>query len=520
MAINIPILTEFQDNGIKAAKAAFSNFKTAVADAEGGMGKFKAGGKVALDSIKANAGALALGGGAAIAAFAYKGITDFQNLALAADEFANKTGLTVEEASRWKEVAGDLNIEQSALETTIGRMNKTIGADPDIFRNLGVDLVYAKDGSLDANATFLNTIEHLKNIKDPAERAREGVKLLGKGWQDMGNLIQMGAGPLSKSLASVSKQQVIDQSEVDKAKNFRDRMDELKDSVGQVALELGETLIPVLADAAGFIADVMGPLVAFSDWVHKDDIMPKVEAIRQAFEDQWQASKDSKEELENFGVAAVNASLDADKLTTKLEAQTVAAENADLKWQALKGTLNLSQAVNNAKDELDRLAEAAGAAMGGSTEDVEAFNRELDNAKLKVIALAEQVGMSSKNQAKIQVLVETGQLQDAVDLIERIGNAANGGAIGKEKARALGAGFAPRAAGGPVVGGSTYLVGERGPELFTPTSSGNITPNSGLGGNITVNVTSANPDDVVSAIQRWVRNNGSLALATTSGVRF
>ena len=43
MAINIPILTEFQDNGIKAAKAAFANFKTSVADAEGGMNKFKAG---------------------------------------------------------------------------------------------------------------------------------------------------------------------------------------------------------------------------------------------------------------------------------------------------------------------------------------------------------------------------------------------------------------------------------------------------------------------------------------------
>ena len=42
----------------------------------------------------------------------------------------------------------------------------------------------------------------------------------------------------------------------------------------------------------------------------------------------------------------------------------------------------------------------------------------------------------------------------------------------------------------------------------------------GGGSNITVNVTSANPDDVVAALQRWVRNNGSLALSTTAGVRF
>lgn len=46
-----------------------------------------------------------------------------------------------------------------------------------------------------------------------------------------------------------------------------------------------------------------------------------------------------------------------------------------------------------------------------------------------------------------------------------------------------------RAIGGPVSAGRTYLVGERGPELFTPNSSGTIIPNHALGGgNITVQV--------------------------------
>jgi len=43
-----------------------------------------------------------------------------------------------------------------------------------------------------------------------------------------------------------------------------------------------------------------------------------------------------------------------------------------------------------------------------------------------------------------------------------------------------------RANGGPVVGGGRYLVGERGPELFTPGISGMITPNEALGGSPTV----------------------------------
>ena len=47
-----------------------------------------------------------------------------------------------------------------------------------------------------------------------------------------------------------------------------------------------------------------------------------------------------------------------------------------------------------------------------------------------------------------------------------------------------------RANGGPVRGGRSYVVGERGPEMFTPGVSGMITPNHALGGstNIVVNV--------------------------------
>ncbi len=39
-----------------------------------------------------------------------------------------------------------------------------------------------------------------------------------------------------------------------------------------------------------------------------------------------------------------------------------------------------------------------------------------------------------------------------------------------------------RALGGPVAAGGTYLVGEKGPELFTPNTGGQITPNNMLGG--------------------------------------
>jgi hypothetical protein len=51
--------------------------------------------------------------------------------------------------------------------------------------------------------------------------------------------------------------------------------------------------------------------------------------------------------------------------------------------------------------------------------------------------------------------------------------------------------YSGRALGGPVMGGTPYIVGESGPELFTPNTTGSITRNSDLGGgeNVSVNFT-------------------------------
>lgn len=64
-----------------------------------------------------------------------------------------------------------------------------------------------------------------------------------------------------------------------------------------------------------------------------------------------------------------------------------------------------------------------------------------------------------------------------------------------------------KADGGPVTGGLAYLVGERGPEIFRPSTSGAITPNhligAGGGGGVTVNLSTV------------VNNNGTTS--TVSG---
>ena len=66
-----------------------------------------------------------------------------------------------------------------------------------------------------------------------------------------------------------------------------------------------------------------------------------------------------------------------------------------------------------------------------------------------------------------------------------------------------------RADGGPVSAGRSYIVGERGPELFTPGASGNITPNHQLGGggiivNQSINLTTGVVPTVRAEVQKMM----------------
>ena len=82
-------------------------------------------------------------------------------------------------------------------------------------------------------------------------------------------------------------------------------------------------------------------------------------------------------------------------------------------------------------------------------------------------------------------------LKSLASLLIKAGLSALGGDDGAGVFSILSGNFGKRAMGGPVAGGTPYMVGERGPELFVPRSSGTIVPNNALGGgssNVVVNV--------------------------------
>jgi hypothetical protein len=86
------------------------------------------------------------------------------------------------------------------------------------------------------------------------------------------------------------------------------------------------------------------------------------------------------------------------------------------------------------------------------------------------------------------------------------------GAVGA--AGGTGAGFPQRARGGPVAANQMYVVGEEGPEMFVPRTSGTIVPNGQLQGgtvNLTQNITTGDPILTAAEVVRRQRDAEFLA---------
>ena len=98
-----------------------------------------------------------------------------------------------------------------------------------------------------------------------------------------------------------------------------------------------------------------------------------------------------------------------------------------------------------------------------------------------------------------------------------VGSAASG--LGAAIGKALGGMFSgARADGGPVTPGGGYLVGERGPEVFRPASSGDVSPLGG-GGGVTVNLQVQGAQTPAAFARSDAQIAQALARAATLGMR-
>jgi len=168
---------------------------------------------------------------------------------------------------------------------------------------------------------------------------------------------------------------------------------------------------------------------------------------------------------------------------------------------------DLDQSLTAAADALERFVSGP---VQSSTAAIEtAVTRSFASVE-NTIARAVIGGKTSMDQLVAAILADFDRIATTQFIVKPIENAltAIAGAI-------LPIGGA-RAAGGPVDAGVPYLVGEQGPELFTPSAAGSIAPNTALRPSITLNVTAR---DAQSFLKSETQIAAMLSRALAKGQR-
>jgi hypothetical protein len=357
-----------------SSKTALAKLKTDLAAADTAVGKLKVTGGAVGDFLKKNLAVGAAAAGTAIVSFASKAIGKFQDVALQAGEMSDSLGLSAEEASRLAEVATDIGVPVDAVASAIGRMNRAAADTPGAFDDIGAAIARNADGTVNVNETFLNTIDALNGIPDPAERASRAQKIFGRGWQQIAELVGMGADEVREALASVADSKVIDDGEVAKARDFRARMDELTDSLEGFALVAGEILVPAVGEAFRKLGQIIDPLGDVLDDAAESGEKFDDSIDREKIQKAWQEGRLLEATYVGVGSEAAKAAEDTEELAAAEEEQAAAAAEAA---EAVKAQ---QDATERAAEAAERAADAHRAEADSLLAVVDAYRAKADSA--------------------------------------------------------------------------------------------------------------------------------------------
>lgn len=237
----------------------FNKFGTSVSKSTAGattsVGKFRSMSSSAFAEVKANAGLLAAGAGAALGAFALHAVNAFSDLAKSAIDLGNATGFSTEEASRWIAVADDYEVSADTLATSVGRISKTLNDSK--WAEYGIETRTASGEARSANDVFLDTLDLLSRTTNETERGRIAADLLGRGWQGIAPILGKTRDEYEQMLGAVEDGQVITDKEAEKGEKWRLAMDELSDAFGEFTLVVGESvaeLAPLITSMAKLVS--------------------------------------------------------------------------------------------------------------------------------------------------------------------------------------------------------------------------------------------------------------------------
>lgn len=419
--------------------------------------------------------------GAAVSAFAISSVKQFSEVGDAVDKMAQRTGLGAEAVSALRVAADASGTSIESVEMAVKKMQ--IGIDqlnPSnkefqyYLKAIGTTM---EDIRKTSPAEQFETIGNaIANITDPAERTRLAMEAFGKAGTDLIPLFEEGQFSMAAWSEQAKKLGVsFDDISAAKAAALNDAIGKMGAAWNGLKLKIGGELAPVVTD---FIEKRLVPLAE------------KIIASAPTIEQMTAAVTAAKTAIMDAG----KAFLDAMKVLDEKTGILTQVRDAFFRiWEVLKNNLwpalkELWEALQPLMPFLAALAGIVGLVLVGAlkilieqiTVWIEVGTKVLSVLTSVVAFLIEQFQPAiDDTKAFILSLIEP--IERVIRAFDRVREAASKAFA---KASSVLSGAVPsqipgRAEGGPVMAGRPYIVGEEGPELFVPRSSGAIVPNGG-----------------------------------------
>lgn len=495
----------------------------AVNSAMGGMNKL---GK-SFSSLSAGVGSLL---GVGLAAFFLKTAKEAIHLGDELQKAADKTGLSASKMSELAYVAKISDIELSSLSVSLKKMQVALSeagtgskGPNEALTALGLNFKELK--SLAADQQFTLIAQRISELKDPADRARAATDLFGKSGADLLPLFLEGSEGIAKLIeeahklnAVLSDEQVRVLSDADKAlKEFAATWDGFANNIVTFILPTINSLLNPSIQTKKYLSALNQAEMGMTTFLPMESLpstvkpvnatTPKVSSTLATGYKKQKDSKDFKRFIDSLIVTPSQTKLiisayeellnkmnDATKTSIEKDVSAFYLFEATLEDLFKNGQITLTQrnlrmteALNNALEEVVPTAKRVQVTLSEMSEYAKSAAQSIQSAFADFLFDPFQNGLRGMLAGFANIIRRMVAEAMAARIIQSSGlgaflNAFMGVAVPAGVPAGGGGGGRGMALGGPVSANSTYMVGERGPEMFVPRSAGTIIPNNKMNG--------------------------------------
>lgn len=197
----------------------------------------------AVGSAMGIAGGVAVGALAAIAGGAIYASHTYQTLVGRIDNFQDVTNSSAEEASRLVHVSDVLGVSSESLSGSMFKLSKAIGATPEQFAKLGIEVNRDATGNVNLVETLFNVADAYDAASNATDKTRILTTAFGRSGAEMIDIVEQGSARLRELAASTKL--VLTDADITQAREYAIAQQEVKAGWDEWVASIGHDILPM-----------------------------------------------------------------------------------------------------------------------------------------------------------------------------------------------------------------------------------------------------------------------------------